>query len=81
MQYDQLDHKDLLLLLTIQPLPRNGGMVKDHGAPEAGQLPRTWTRGHRETERCQRVSSAKSPYLDSAQKDERCPGQVSAGAA
>ena len=24
-------------------------MAEDHGAPEAGQLPRTWTRGRRET--------------------------------
>ena len=34
-------------------------MVGDHGAPEAGQLPRVWTRGHRETESRQRVSGAK----------------------
>ena len=32
-------------------------MVEDHGAPEAGQLPRVWTRGHRETESRQRVRS------------------------
>ena len=25
-------------------------MAEDHGAPEAGQLPRAWTRGLRETE-------------------------------
>ena len=24
-------------------------MAEDHGAPEAGQLLNTWTRGHRET--------------------------------
>ena len=51
----------LLLLLITRPLPRDGGMAADHGAPEAGQLPRVWTRGRRETESCQRVSGAKSP--------------------
>ena len=30
----------LLLLLITRPLPRDGGMAEDHGAPEAGQLPR-----------------------------------------
>ena len=40
----------LLLLLVTRPLPRDGGMAEDHGAPEAGQLPRVWTRGRKETE-------------------------------
>ena len=51
----------LLLLLVTRPLPRDGGMAEDHGAPEAGQLTRVWTRGHTETESRQRVSGAKSP--------------------
>ena len=51
----------LLLLLITRPLLRDGGMAEDHGAPEAGQLPRVWTRGHGETESRQRVSGAKSP--------------------
>ena len=51
----------LLLLLFTRPLPRDGGMAEDHGAPEAGQLPRVWTRGHKETKSRQRVSGAKSP--------------------
>ena len=51
----------LLLLLVTRPLPRDGGMAEDHGAPEAGQLPRIWNRGRRETESRQRVSDAKSP--------------------
>ena len=50
-----------LLLLITRPLPRDGGMAEDHGAPEAEQLSRVWTRGHRETESRQRVSGAKSP--------------------
>ena len=49
-----------LLLLFTRPLSRDGGMSEDHGAPEAGQLPRVWTRGRRETESRQRVSGAKS---------------------
>ena len=51
----------LLLLLITRPLPRDGGMTEDHGAPEAGQLPRIWTRGRKETESRQRVSGANSP--------------------
>ena len=51
----------LLLLLVTRPLPRDGGMAEDHGAPESGQLPRFWTRGRTETESRQRVSGAKSP--------------------
>ena len=56
-----------MLLLFTRPLPRDGGMAEDHGAPEAGQLPRVWTRGRKETESRQKASGAKSPYLDSAE--------------
>ena len=42
------------------PLER-WGMAEDHGAPEAGQLSRVWTRGHKETENRPRASGAKSP--------------------
>ena len=51
----------LLLLLVTRPLPRDGNMVEDHEAPEAGQFSRAWTRGRREPESGQRVSSEKSP--------------------
>ena len=51
----------LLLLLITRPLPRDGDMAEDYGAPEAGQLPRVWTRGRKGTESRQRVSGAKSP--------------------
>ena len=57
----------LLLLLITRPLPRDGGMAGSHGATEARQLPRVWTRGRRETESRQRVSDANSPKLDSAE--------------
>ena len=49
------------LLLVTRPLSRDGGMAEDHGAPEAGQLSRAWTRGRKETKSRQRVSGAKSP--------------------
>ena len=62
-----LDITDAVLLLVTQPLPRDGGMAEDHGAPEAGQLPRVWTRGRKKTESRQRVSGAKSSSLDSAE--------------
>ena len=51
----------MLLLLVTRPLPRDGGMAEDHGALEAGQLFKVQTRGRKETESRQRVSSAKSP--------------------
>ena len=51
----------LLLLLFTRPLPRDGGMAEDHGAPEVGQLPSVWARGRRETESRQRVGGVKSP--------------------
>ena len=50
----------VVVVVVIRPLPRDGGMAEDHGASEAEQLPRVWTRGHRETESCQRVSGIKS---------------------
>ena len=50
-----------LLLLVTRPLRRDGGMAEDHGAPEAGQLLRVWTRGRKETQSRQKVSGAKSP--------------------
>ena len=49
-----------LLLLITRLLPRDGGMAEDHGAPEAGKLPRAWTRGPKETESRQRASGAES---------------------
>ena len=33
-----MHRKDRLLLVT-QPLPRDGGIAEDHGAPEAGNSP------------------------------------------
>ena len=62
------------LVVVTRTLPRDGGMAEDHGAPEAVQLLRAWTRGRRETESRRRVSGAKSPQLDSAERDEKCPG-------
>ena len=42
-------------------LPTDGGMVEDHGAPEARKLTKAWTRGRKETKSRQRVSGADSP--------------------
>ena len=38
----------LLLLLVTRPFSRDGGMAGDHGAQEAGQLPKAWTRDCKE---------------------------------
>ena len=35
-------------------------MSEDHGAPEAGQLSKVWTRGRKEAESRQRASGAES---------------------
>ena len=51
----------LFLLLVTRPLPRDGGIAEDHGALNAGQLPRAWTSGRKETKSRQRGSGAKSP--------------------
>ena len=40
--------KGVLLLLFTRPLLMDGGMTEDHGAPEAVQLSRVWTRGRKE---------------------------------
>ena len=44
-------------------LSRDRSLAEDYEAPEAGQLPKAWTRGRKETEResRQRASGAKSP--------------------
>ena len=63
----QESKEKLELLLVTRPLPRDGGMAEDHGAPEAGQLSKVWTRGCSGTESRQRVSGTKSPQLDSAE--------------
>ena len=41
----------LLLLLLLLPHPFQAmGVAKEHGAPEAGQLPTAWTTGRRKRE-------------------------------
>ena len=47
------------VVVVYRPLPRDGGTAEDHGAPEAGQLPRVWNRNCIETENRQRASAAK----------------------
>ena len=50
-----------LSLLLMLPDPFRGwGMAKKYKAPEAGQLPKAWTRGGRETESGQRASGVES---------------------
>ena len=51
----------LLVVVDYPTLSEGWGMAEDHEAPEAGQLPRVWTRGRKGTEGRQRVSGAKSP--------------------
>ena len=72
----------MLLLLVTRPLPKDGGMAEDHRTPEAGQITRVWTRGHKETESRQRVSGAKRVRSWTVQNEMReVLGRVSTGAA
>ena len=38
----------VVVVVGYPTLPRDGGMAEDHGAPEAGKLPRAWTRTRRD---------------------------------
>ena len=71
----------VVAVVVTRPFARDGGIAEDYGILEAGQLYMAWTRGRKETKSRQRVSGVKSPQLDSAKRDERCPGRVSAGVA
>ena len=44
----------VVVVVVTRPLSRDGGMAEDHGAPEAGQLPRAWTRGRGESPKSER---------------------------
>ena len=66
----------MVLLLVTRPLPRDEGMAENHGVPEAGQLPKVWTKGRKETESRQRV------HCWTVQNEMRnVLGRVSTGAA
>ena len=56
-------------------------MARDHGAPEAGQLPRVWNRGRKETESRQRVSGARVCSWTVQNEMRDVLGRVSTGAA
>ena len=45
------------LVVVTRPLLWDGGMAEDHGAPEAGQLPRAWTKDCRDRVAKERASN------------------------
>ena len=53
-------------------------MVANHGAPEAEQLHRVWTRGRTETESCQRLRSWTVQNISKVSWDE-CPQALQEG--
>ena len=55
----------VVVVVVTQTLPRNGCMAENHGAPEALQFSKAWTRGRKERE---------SP------KNERCKESVAGSA-
>ena len=68
------------IVVVTRPLPRDGGIAEDHGAPEARQLPRAWTRGRRE--RLAKERAAQRVRSWTVQNEMRGDlGRVSAGAA
>ena len=46
-----MDGLVVAVIVVYPTLPRDGGMAEDHGAPEAGELPRAWTRESLKSER------------------------------
>ena len=63
LQYDLfLERKKVFVVVVVtRLLPRDGGMAKHHGSPDARQLLKAWTRDCKETESRQRASGTKSP--------------------
>ena len=49
--------KNNVVVVVTQPLPKDGGMAENHGAPEPGQLPRACTAGRKETKSERRKES------------------------
>ena len=41
----------VVVVVVIRPIPRDGGMAEDHGAPEAAKLPKAWTGDCKERKR------------------------------
>ena len=56
-------------------------MAEDHGAPEAGQLPRVWTRGPRETRESPKSERRRVRSWTVQNEMRDVLGRVSAGAA
>ena len=87
-QYADADHKShataghaISPVVVTRPLPKDGSMAEDHGAPEIEQLPRAWTRGRKVTESCQ-IGSEQKVYSWTVQNEMRgVLGRVSTGAA
>ena len=72
-------HRNVAVVVA-RPFPRDGDMAENHGAPEAGQLSRAWTRGRRERE--SPMSERRRVCSWTVQNDTRgVLGRVSAGAA
>ena len=77
-------HDDLqrfIVVVVTLPLPMDKGMEEDHGAPEAGQLPRAWIRGREETESRQRARAQRVRSWTMQNETRGVSGQGSAGAA
>ena len=68
------------VVVVALPLTRDGGKAKDHGAPEAGHSPGPGPEFVEKQSR-QKVSSANSLQLDSAERDDRLQEQIAAGVA
>ena len=53
----KLKHNFIFVVVVVtRPISRDGGMAEDLRSPEAGQLPRPWIRGRRETGSHQKAS-------------------------
>ena len=71
-----------VVVVVIRPIPRDGGMAEDHGAPGAGQLHKAWTGDCKKRERVAKELAAQIVCSWTVQNEMRgVLGRVSASAA
>ena len=55
----KMTHKYVVVVVATRLLPRDGSIAEDHGAPEAGKIPKAWSRDRKETESPQKAKAQK----------------------
>ena len=73
--------RTLGLVVVTRLLPRDGGMAEDHGAPEAGQFSRAYTRDRRKTRESPKSEGRRARSWTVQNEMRSVLRRVSAGAA